>query len=140
LASVFNLITFISAGVILVTAIIIQIIQTAANPEIGGKIFVKKFMQNITLCIVLIIACMPDGLPVCVDLSLAHSTRHMDVNEDILVRNLDAPEKLGKITEICTGLTGTLTETDFAVGKLFSQTRMVKNSRRDTLTHCQLTG
>jgi magnesium-transporting ATPase (P-type) len=96
-------------------------------------------MQNITLSLVLIIVCMPEGLPVTVDLSLAHSTKHMDTQENILVRNLDAPEMMGKVTEICTGLTGTLTESEFSVGRLFAQQRMIKNSRRDTLTHCQLT-
>lgn len=111
----FTFIGIIASFIILVTAIIIQSIQTGVNEEVGGKIFMQKLFQNITLFIVLIMVAIPEGLPMTVSISLAHSTTRLYTSEAILVRKLDAPERMGQITEICTGLTGTLTTGDMTV-------------------------
>jgi len=138
LTKTFTFIALISAIVIFILALIIQCIQTGVNEEIGGKTFMKKLTQNVTLCIVILMVCIPEGLPMAVSISLAHSTQRMYSFDKILVCNLEAPEKLGQITEICTGLTGTMTQTDFTVRKFYAQKKMIKNSRPDTIKNCEL--
>lgn len=125
LTKTFTFIGLISASVILITAIIIQCIQTGVNDEVGGKIFMKKLFQNITLCMVILLVAIPEGLPMSVSISLAHSTTRMYKYENILVRKLDAPERMGQITEICCGLSGTLTSGDMKVEKFYAEQKMI---------------
>jgi len=139
LTKTFTFIGIIASFVILVTAIIIQCIQTGVNEEVGGKIFMQKLFQNITLFIVLIMVAIPEGLPMSVAISLAHSTTRMYKKEKILVRHLDAPERMGQITQLCTGLTGTLTTGEMSVIKFYAQKKTILNSRKDTIRHCELT-
>lgn len=136
--------TFIFIGIIvsfciLVTAIVIQCIQTGVNEEVGGKIFMTKLFQNITLFFVLIMVAVPEGLPLSVEISLSQATKRMYSREKILVRKLDAPERMGQITQINTGLTGTLTTGEMSVVKFFAQDMMITNSRKDTITNSELT-
>lgn len=138
LTKTFTFIGLISATVILITAIIIQCIQTGVNEEVGGKIFMKKLFQNITLCMVILLVAIPEGLPMSVSISLAFSTTRMYKYENILIRNLDAPERMGQITEICCGLTGTLTSGDMKVQKFYAEQKMINNSRKDTIMHCEM--
>ena len=57
---------------------------------------------------------VPEGLPLAVVLSLAYSVLRMN-DDGVLVRNLNAPEIMGRVEEICTGKTGTLTTGDMQV-------------------------
>jgi P-type Ca2+ transporter type 2C len=67
-----------------------------------------------TYSIVIVIVAVPEGLPLAITLSLAYSVMRMK-QDGILVRNLDSPETLGKVDEIITGKTGTLTKSDMKV-------------------------
>ena len=136
LSKTFTFIGIWAAIIILITAIVIQCIQTGVNEEIGGKIFVKKLMENLTLAIIIIMVAIPEGLPMTVAISLAYSTLRMYDRDHILVRDLGAPEKMGQITELCTGKTGTLTTEDMNVVMFYAQDVMVKNSRVDTIRNC----
>lgn len=104
-----------SAIIILITAIVIQCVQTGVNDEVGSVIFMKKLMENFTLAIILIMVSIPEGLPMTVAISLAYSTIRMFNKDHILVRDLSSPEKMGQITELLTGCTGTLTTCDMKV-------------------------
>ena len=57
---------------------------------------------------------VPEGLPLAVVLSLAYSVLRMN-DDGVLVRNLNSPEIMGRVEEICTGKTGTLTTGDMKV-------------------------
>jgi Ca2+-transporting ATPase len=59
--------------------------------------------------VVLIVVAIPEGLPLTVGISLAFSVMKMYNSDKILVKQLDAPEKMGEIEEIIIGKTGTLT-------------------------------
>lgn len=59
-------------------------------------------------------------------------------NDGVLVKNLDAPEIMGRVDEICTGKTGTLTTSEMTVNQFYSQSLLIKNNRKNTLLHCEL--
>jgi Ca2+-transporting ATPase len=67
----------------------------------------------------LIIVAIPEGLPLTVGISLAFSVMKMYNSDKILVRKLDAPEKMGEIEEIIIGKTGTITQADMTDCFLF---------------------
>lgn len=56
----------------------------------------------------------------------------------MLVRKLDAPEKMGAIEEICCGKTGTITKGEMKVAQFHCESRQIKNSRKNTLFNCEL--
>jgi len=65
---------------------------------------VKFLITGVTILVVAI----PEGLPLAVTLALAYSVRKM-MEDNNLVRHLDACETMGNATTICTDKTGTLT-------------------------------
>lgn len=87
--------------------------------------------------IVLIVVAIPDGLPVTIGVSLAFSVNKM-FKEKILVKNLEAPERMGGIQEICCGKTGTLTKNEMRVTQFFTENRLIINNRKDTIKKCEL--
>ena len=58
--------------------------------------------------VVLWIMSIPEGLPVTIGISLAFSVMKM-YDDKLLVRKLDAPEKLGTVQEVICSKTGTIT-------------------------------
>ncbi|XP_076447724.1 plasma membrane calcium-transporting ATPase 2-like isoform X3 [Babylonia areolata] len=66
--------------------------------------FVKYFIIGVTVLVVAV----PEGLPLAVTLALAYSVKKM-MNDNNLVRHLDACETMGNATAICSDKTGTLT-------------------------------
>lgn len=68
-----------------------------------------EFVQAIILGIVVVIIAEPEGLTLAVTISLSYCIDKMHAN-NILVRNVDAVEKMGNLTTICCGKTGVLTE------------------------------
>lgn len=97
---------------VLVTAIIILrfSIQTylVDNKSLDETHWIE-FVQAIVLGIVIIIIAEPEGLTLAVTISLSYCIEKMHAN-NILVRNVDAVEKMGNLTTICCGKTGVLTE------------------------------
>jgi Ca2+-transporting ATPase len=57
---------------------------------------------------------IPEGLPMMIGVSLAFTVMKMNADK-ILVRKLDAPEKMGAVEEICCGKTGTITSAQVRV-------------------------
>lgn len=68
----------------------------------------KSISDMLTYAIVIVIVAVPEGLPLAITLSLAYSVMRMKI-DGVLVRNLDSPEEMGKVEEIVTGKTGTIT-------------------------------
>jgi len=66
-----------------------------------------------------VIVAVPEGLPLAVTISLAYSVMRMK-DDGILVRNLDSPEMMGKVDEIITGKTGTLTKSEMKVDQFYA--------------------
>jgi magnesium-transporting ATPase (P-type) len=91
----------------------------------------------LTYAIVIVIVAVPEGLPLAITLSLAYSVMRMKV-DGVLVRNLDSPEEMGKVEEVVTGKTGTITKSEMKVDYFYSQSLLIKNTRKNTLFNCEL--
>jgi len=105
-------------------------------PGIAGTLF-SKLTSQINLCVVLIVVAVPEGLPLTIGVSLAFSVMSMH-GQKILVRKLDAPERMGAVEEICCGKTGTITRNDMKVVQFQCEGRLIKNTRKNTLLNCEL--
>ncbi len=73
-----------------------------------------KVGESFIAAIVLIVACVPEGLPTIVAMSLAINVMRM-AKQNALVKKLVACETIGCVTFICSDKTGTLTENRMAV-------------------------
>lgn len=137
------------AALIVFIALSITLIITLCNVTKGGKLpdgddapgvaatLFSKLTSQINLCVVLIVVSVPEGLPLTVGVSLAFSVKKMFADK-ILVRELDAPERMGAVGEICCGKTGTLTKGTMKVTQFHVEAREIKNSRANTLMNCEL--
>lgn len=105
-----------AAGLILIANLVNFIIKVSVSSEYRSKPgqIIDDLAEYLTLSITVIIVAVPEGLPLAVVLSLAYSVLRMK-DDGVLVRNLNAPEVMGKVEEICTGKTGTLTSANMKV-------------------------
>jgi len=101
---------------------------------------ISKLTQQFNFTVVLWMCSVPEGLSLAIGISLAFSVMTM-YSDNILVRKLDAPEKMGAIEEICCGKTGTITTGNMKVAQFHCEkTEVIKNTRKNTLLNCELSG
>lgn len=74
----------------------------------------KKYLDNLTTAVTIVVVAVPEGLPLSVTIALAYSMKQM-FKENNLVRHLAACETMGSATTICTDKTGTITQNDMCV-------------------------
>ncbi|MFA5332752.1 MAG: calcium-translocating P-type ATPase, PMCA-type [Methanoregula sp.] len=82
---------------------------TGLNIETANNV-----LQYFMLAVVIVVAAVPEGLPMSVALSLSLAMRKM-TRANCLVRRLIACETIGSATTICTDKTGTLTKNQMEV-------------------------
>merc|ERR1719155_230769 len=73
-----------------------------------------KLLEALIIAVTIVVVAIPEGLPMAVTISLAYSTSKM-MEEQNLIRVLEACETMGNATNICTDKTGTLTENQMTV-------------------------
>ena len=84
---------------------------------LSGKPLIEMFLTSVSLAV----AVVPEGLPAVVTLTMALGIRAM-VRRKALLRRLQAAEGLGAATVICTDKTGTLTQNEMTVSKIWLPT------------------
>lgn len=136
------------ASIILVVAMIIRwACENTLNQNYGWR--TKTMLQQVHQVLVFVlmgvavlVMAIPEGLPLAVTLSLAYSVGKM-MNENNLVRRLEACETMGGANIICSDKTGTLTKnemylTHFWSGQentLYNPTKENYNSFKDFISN-----
>jgi len=99
-----------------IVAFILQLISFGSNGSLNFESISEAFITSI----VLIVACVPEGLPTIVAVSLALNVIKMS-RRNALVKKLVASETIGCINVICSDKTGTLTENRMTVVEFFDK-------------------
>ena len=99
-------------SLVMITLVVIAVLTVL------GIIMGRPVYETVKTGIALAIAAVPEGLPIIATITLAIGMKKM-VAHNALVRELLAVETLGSVTIICTDKTGTITENQMTLSKIF---------------------
>lgn len=107
-------------GKVLGIATILICIVVFADGLIQGRDPLEMFMVSVSLAV----AAIPEGLPAIVTIVLAIGMNKM-VKRNAIVKRLLAVETLGATSVICTDKTGTLTQNEMTVVKIYTNDKII---------------
>jgi magnesium-transporting ATPase (P-type) len=93
----------------IVVCILVFIVGVVLETEDPNNDKTPPWLYMILISVTLAVAAIPEGIPLCVTISLSIGCSAM-VKKNVLVRKLAAVETLGSASVICSDKTGTLTE------------------------------
>ncbi len=118
----------------LILVAIVFIVALVNYTDIGGLFsnpldYFKEYAGEVTevfiIAISLAIAAVPEGLPAVVTISLALGMREM-IRRHALIRKLSSVETLGSATVICSDKTGTLTQNEMTVTRMWADGQYIE--------------
>eukprot|EP00929_Paragymnodinium_shiwhaense_P076340 TRINITY_DN3922_c0_g1_i1.p1 TRINITY_DN3922_c0_g1~~TRINITY_DN3922_c0_g1_i1.p1 ORF type:complete len:1086 (+),score=293.08 TRINITY_DN3922_c0_g1_i1:102-3359(+) len=104
------------ALVVCFVVFVIGVIIDTRDPENQDD---PSWLYMILIAVTLAVAAIPEGIPLCVTISLSIGCTQM-VKKNVLVRKLAAVETLGSASVICSDKTGTLTEGKMTMVEMWS--------------------
>ncbi|MHC1590876.1 MAG: cation-translocating P-type ATPase [Candidatus Helarchaeales archaeon] len=106
------------------TRLIVIHLPTLSSYLLSGNLL-EGMLDMFTAAVGLAVAAVPEGLPAIVTISLSLGVRRM-VEKNAIIRKLPAVETLGCATVICSDKTGTLTQNEMTVRKIFVDDKLME--------------